>query len=226
MKRIIFAITIALLIYPAVVYSRSSENYRINADVIGMGGDLSSSYHYKLTDTIGEPIVGVGSSESYKSKSGFIQEISNSLSLTADADLVEFGTLNPGSPVIQETTITIITDAWAGYRIHARATNPMTHSDKSTTVPDYSCDISSPCIWTGLGLGFTVKSGTSVEAKWGTDPNFEYASFPLSPTTIHVKPDYKSGEDTTVIQYKVDVSSSQQSGSYSNGVIFTALAIL
>jgi hypothetical protein len=102
----------------------------------------------------------------------------------------------------------------------------MTHTDAVTTIPFYSGTISSPTPWSGVGLGFTITSGTNVEAKWGADPNYNYAGFPGSDAKIHEKTGYKSGEDDTVIGYKVDAASSQKSGIYSNMITYTAMTKL
>ncbi len=200
----------------------SSSNYKINADVVGSGGDLGSSTNYKLTDTVGEPIIGIGSSTNYKAKQGFWHMVATRISLTVDSNTVDLGTLSPGTPITGDSTLTITTDAWGGYELFVNQNNSLTHTDTSTTIPDYSCAIASPCAWSGVGLGFTITSGTSVDAKWGTSPNFNYAAFPNSSTKFHEVNQYISGGDDTGIEYKVDAVSSQKSGDYSNIITYTA----
>ena len=51
----------ALFISPKTGQAAFSENYKIDADVLGVGGAAGSSESFNLTDTIGEPIIGVGS---------------------------------------------------------------------------------------------------------------------------------------------------------------------
>jgi len=204
----------------------SSENYKINADVIGVGGDAGSSENFNLTDTIGEPIIGVGSSESYKDKAGFWYMINTALNLTVDSNTVNLGTITPGTPVTGESTITVTTDSWGGYDLKVSEDNNMKHTDATTTIPDYSCDIATPCLWTGVGLGFTIKSGTGVDAKWGTNPNYKYAFFPETATLFHAKTGFSSAGDVTTIGYKVDTAASQKAGQYSNIITYTALAKL
>lgn len=201
----------------------SSTNYRIGADVIGQGGQTGSSDNYKLTDTIGEPVIGIGESENYKSKEGFWYMIGTAISLVVDSDAVDLGTITPGVPITGESTLTVTTDAWGGYDLYVNQNHSMTHSDAVTTISEFSCAISSPCLWTGTGLGFTLKSGTGVDVKWGTSPNYKYAYFSSSSTKFHDKTGYASGGDETIVEYKLDVPSTQKSGNYSNIITYIAM---
>lgn len=215
-----------LFLSPKSVRSASSENYKIDADVLGVGGDAGSSENFNLTDTIGEPIIGVGTSENYKSKAGFWYMINTAINLTVDSSTVNLGTITPGTPVTGESIVTVTTDSWGGYDLKVNEDNNMTHTDTATTIPDYSCDIASPCLWSGVGLGFTIKSGTGVDAKWGTNPNYKYAYFPEASTNFHEKTGFSSGGDVTTIGYKVDTAASQKAGLYTNTITYTALAKL
>jgi len=214
------------LLFPFLCSAAASENYKIDADVIGIGGALGSSESYKLTDTLGEPVIGIGTSESYKTKAGFWYMTGTSLSLVVDSNTKNLGNINPGTPIDADSTLSVTSDSWGGYDLLAREDKKMTHTDLTTTIDDYSCPISLPCLWTGTGLGFTVKSGTGVEVKWGTSPNFKYAAFPLADTIFHEKTGYSSGADNTVVQYKVDTPGTQKSGVYSNIITYTAIAKL
>lgn len=49
----IFVATV--LISPYFSFAASSESYKIDADVLGVGGNAGTSESFKLTDTIGEP---------------------------------------------------------------------------------------------------------------------------------------------------------------------------
>lgn len=220
------SIIFGIFFTPVFLLAATSENYKIDADVISEGGDLGSSESYKLTDTIGEPIIGLGTSETYKTYAGFWNSLITSITLIVDSNNVDLGALTPGTPITGQSSITVNTDAWGGYDLMAEQDKQMTHTDTSTTIPNYSCGIETPCVWSGVGLGFTVKSGTDVEAKWGSDPNYKYAYFPPSPTLIHRKAGFKSGEDATVVEYKVDTATTQKSGIYSNTITYTAMSRL
>jgi hypothetical protein len=223
MKRIFILL---LIMFPVFCSAAVSENYKIDADVIGIGGALGSSENYKLTDTLGEPIIGVGTSENYKTKAGFWYMNGTSLSLVVDSNTKNLGNIDPGTPVTAESTLGVTSDSWGGYDLLASEDQKMTHTDLTTTVDDYACDIATPCLWSGIGLGFTVKSGTGVEAKWRDGINFKYAAFPSADTIFHEKNGYSSGVDNTVAEYKVDTPGTQKAGDYTNVITYTAIAKL
>lgn len=204
----------------------SSETYRIDADVIGSAGGLGTSESYKLTDTLGEPVVGIGQSETFAAQQGFWYMLTYSLTMSINSNTVNLGLLHPGIARTGQSMITVTTDSWGGYDLFASENHAMLHADSFTTLPDYPCLISAPCVWSGVGLGFSIISGTGVDPKWGSNPDYNYAAFPLSPTIIHTKTGYSSGGDNTTIEYKVDAPPTQKSGSYSNIITYTATAKL
>ncbi len=221
--RIIYFFIFFAAILPLACQGMNSENYKIDADVIGDGGQTGTSGNYKLTDTIGEEVIGIGESANYKSKAGFWHMVATTISLVVDSNTVNLGTVTPGTPITGESALTVTTDAWGGYELYVNQNHSMTHTDATTTIPEYSCAISSPCLWSGTGLGFTVKSGTEVDAKWGSSPNYKYAYFPNTSTKFHETSQYISGGNETAIEYKLDVSSSQKSGDYSNIITYVAM---
>lgn len=222
----ISSLIFCFFLFSESVLASSSANYRIESDVIGIGGNSSGSASYNISDTLGQPVVGLGASTNYKVQDGFWHTVNFSISLAIDSQNLSLGTIMPGTPVSGQTTISVITDAWGGYDLLASQNHAMTHTDAVTTIADYSCSITSPCTWSGQGLGFTVNLGTSVEAKWGTSPNYNYASFPLAQTVFHAKGGYVSGVDQTVVGYRLDVPTTQKSGQYSNIITYTAMAKL
>lgn len=222
-----FLIAILFIAIPILVLAvTESANYKITVDNFGFAGDDGSSENYNLQDTIGEPIVGIGTSENYETQSGFWYMENVLMSVVLDTTTENLGTLNPGTPNIGETVISVTTDCVAGFDLYVRQDNQMTHTDTVTTIPNYSCDIAVPCLWSGTGLGFSITAGTSVDVKWGTSPNFKYAYFPLIDTKIHEKTTYSLSPDNTTIEYKIDVPSVQKSGNYSNNITYTAISKL
>lgn len=213
-----------MLVFPVTVLAMASATYRIDVDSINSGGGLSNSASFSAFDSIGEPFIGSGSSASYTLGSGFEETLVFGISLSLDSATKNLGTVTAGTPITGTTTATVITDAWGGYDLAIYQNNNLTHTDTTTTIPSYSCTIASPCIWSGVGLGFTVKSGTGVEAKWYANPNYFYAAIPNSATIFHTKNGYTSGEDVTVVEYKEDVTTPQKAGAYSNIVTYVATA--
>jgi hypothetical protein len=120
--------------------------------------------------------------------------------------------------------VTVYTDA-AGYLLAATEDRDMTHTDGTTTIGGVSGSIASPAAWTEgttKGLGFTLTAGSSIEAKWGTNPNYNYAAFTTTSTVIHDKPLYQNTNDVTTIQYRLDAVLTQKPGAYANNITYTA----
>ncbi len=227
MKKIILLIAIFLLGFQAVAtLAMSSTNYQINADAVNAGGNLSSSANYKTFDSIGETFIGNMASTNFAIWEGLAPMTTFNISLLLDSNTKNLGSVTAGTPITATTTASVTTDSWGGYDLYVVEDNNLKHTDGATTIASYACSIASPCVWSGTGLGFTINSGTSVEAKWGTNPNYNYAAITTSSTLFHTKPGYKSGIDTTVIGYKLNVSSTQKSGNYSNVLTYMAMAKL
>ena len=63
-----------------------SDNYEINWQVVSSGGGASSSMSYDVTTTVGQPVVGSGSSDSYGVNHGFVQPLGGCCVLRGDVD--------------------------------------------------------------------------------------------------------------------------------------------
>jgi hypothetical protein len=221
-------ILIMLLIIPVGVFAATDGVYNITVDNVGFAGGVPiGDGSFQLMDTIGEPLVGVGTSEDYKSQDGFWYIVNNTISLTLDSNTKDLGIVTAGVPNTANTIATVVTDAPGGYNLLISQNHSMTHvGDGTTTIPDYSGNIANPISWSGVGLGFTITNGTNVDSKWGVAPNNNYAGVPTSDTVFHDKTGYTSGGDDTTIEYKVDIPSTQKSGVYVNTITYTAISKL
>ena len=227
MKRLIlFSIACFFSATPVIVFAMGSANYKINADIVGGNGGIGSSDNYRIQDTLGEPVAGRGSSLDYSLQQGFQYMLNTGISLTIDSDTHDFGMVSPGASVQGQSILMTTTDSWGGYNLLISENHAMLSTDAVTTIPDFSCSVNSPCAWSGNGFGFTVLSGTNVESKWGTSPSYYYAAAPVSDTVFHTKNGYTSGGDQTTVGYDVNPPSSQDVGTYSNIITYTALAKL
>jgi hypothetical protein len=64
-------VVVALLVVVAVTPSGASGSYTLAPDVMASGGQASSSASYSLVSTLGQPMVGAGSSASYAACSSY-----------------------------------------------------------------------------------------------------------------------------------------------------------
>lgn len=208
-------------------FNMSSTNYKVdNAAINSFGGD-SSSANYQLTTSGGEPFIGAGSSENYRFNAGYVASLEHSITLTLDNLAVSIPAITPGTSQTATSSVSVFTDA-AGYLLSARQDGDLRHTaDPSASIPvvDNGGTVGTPVAWTEgttKGLGFTLTAGTSLEGKWGTNPNYNYAAFPTADTTIHDKPNYQNTYDANTIQYRLDVAGNQIPGTYRTYVTYNA----
>ncbi len=227
-KKIIIGLVTGIFAIPLIVLGATDGTYNITVDNIGFaGGELSGDGAYQLTDTIGEPIVGVGASADYQTQAGLWYMLNNTLSFVLDSNTEDLGTVIAGIPNMGSTVATVTTDAWGGYDLLISQNHDLLHAeDNTTTIDAYAGTIAVPTVWSGVGLGFAVTGGSGVEAKWGTNPNFKYAGIPNANAIVHEKMGYTSGGDATTIGYKIDVPSTQKAGSYNNVLTYTVITHL
>lgn len=224
----LIGLTVATLALPvaAQAFSMSSSTYRLDDAAINSFGGSGSSTNYGLVSSGGEAFIGPGASTTYRFNAGYVAQLEQSITLSLDALTKTIPAVTPNASQNASTTVSVYTDA-AGYLLSARYDRPLTHTVSSgTTIPDVAGTIATPVLWTEgttKGFGFTLTSGSSLDAKWGTTPNFKYSAFTTTDTTIHDKPNYLNAFDNTVVQYRLDVASDQLAGSYQDVVTYSAV---
>jgi hypothetical protein len=133
--------------------------------------------------------------------------------------------ITPGGSQTYLVDAIVKTDA-GGYDLYVQRPTPLTHTDNVTTIPDISGNIASPAAWTEgttKGFGFTLTAGTQVEAKYGTNPNYNYAALPAGSTLFHTRTGLNGGvPEVTTMQYRADTTTTQKQGTYTTNVIYTA----
>ena len=162
--------------------------------------------------------------------------VEETISLSCGAD-VSLGTLTAGTPVSASTVCTTTTNAEAGYHLAVKRDDPdttMDHaSDATTNITDKTAwALPGPGVaYSGTGLAFrvyAVSSATKNNTWWGTDTacphtvpaSALYAGFPTSYVDIMEHDSYNSGSSTVSICYRLDVPSTQKSGSYTGSVTY------
>lgn len=167
----------------------------------------------------------------------------------ADPD-VDFGTLTPGTPVVQTSVCTVGTNSENGFdlfvdRTDNAQTSVLQHQvDSATYIPDLTAwNGTAGSAWvngTTQGLGFRVQSvsgATKNNTWWGASTNCTsavdatalYAGIPEDPNTSTPLPimdhdTYVSGNTTTTMCYKLDASNTQKSGVYAGDITYTAIS--
>ncbi len=153
------------------------------------------------------------------------------ITLTFATGTVPLGNLTPGTPIFATTTATVeATSLASGYVLQANrasSTATMTHTDATTTIPDYTAwngsnnSTSSP----GLTLSFRLSTSTAnFNSTWWGSGTPLFAGFPTTATTIMNCGSCTDGFTTSSVSYRLDVPGTQKTGSYSGDVTYTALS--
>jgi hypothetical protein len=224
LRKILYLFLIsALLPLGALATGMSGTTYQIPFDSINIGGsDFSTSPNYMMSDTMGEVAPGFSSSANYgMQKAGYRQPdaaIVTTLTLVLSTSNLNLGSIRPNESTAGDLITTVTTNAANGYELYIKQNQLLTSG--SYTIPNYSGTISTPTSWAGNGFGFTLVSGTGLDAKWGSGSN--YAGLPLASTLIHAKAGFSVLPNDTGLRFNVQVGTQAQ-GIYSNTVTFTAL---
>lgn len=135
------SVTIVVLVglFVADAQVRTSPSYQLQSDSINFGGGLSSSTNYTQESTFGEIATGPSDSVSYSLKAGYqqLQEAFISIAGAAPVTLTPAlggltGGISNGS-----TTVTVVTDAPAGYQLTIQADGAPALRSTDATIADY-----------------------------------------------------------------------------------------
>lgn len=126
------------------------------------------------------------------------------------------------------TTLTTSTNAYNGYIVYGRVTQPMTSG--SNTIANYASPNSSPTTWSGTGFGYTTNDS---DLTGGTPDRFtnggpKYAGFgtstPGDPVADHLGPVLNAIVDEEFdITYRITADSSTPAGTYTSTVIYVVV---
>ena len=209
-----------------------SPNYRIVFPNFNSGAGIPSSSNYSLNTTIGQTAAGLFSSSGYRVKSGF-QYINSIIpfSFSISDIQINFGTLTPGTPSTDTSTLVVSAGGAGGYTVKASENNPMQTSDGSDSIIDTLCDTTCSetlaASWTSgvkYGFGFNM-SGDDTPADF-TNSNYfrQFADRSNAETQTTIMSSVNVGSSrTATITYKVNVSGVQPAGTYRNIITFTAI---
>lgn len=163
--------------------------------------------------------------------------VAGTLTLDVDSATAALGTLTPGTPVSASTVCTVTTNAESGYDLKVKRDDADSTMDK---IDDATVNITDKTAWasatpnaaaySGTGLGFSVFASTATKNTtwWGTgsschDASNLYAGFPTAFDTIMDHDTYSATSTTTSVCYRLDVPSTQKSGSYNGTITYQAV---
>lgn len=212
----------------------TSPAFEIKMGTINITGGQKSSATFKLTDTVGQTFQGRFDSTGFVVKAGF-QYIYSLIPFTftiSNLDL-NFGSLVPGTPSLLTNLLTVTTGSAFGYSVKTIEDHPLRLTNGTSTIPDTSCDIATPCIqndatpWTdntAFGFGYNIQ-GSDVDTADFVDNSY-FRPFPVQnvdgPATIMNRSGVATASAATVT-YKINISGTQAAGTYQNNLQFIAI---
>lgn len=136
------------------------------------------------------------------------------------------GSVTPGTSNTVLQDVTVRTDSGA-YSIAVSQDHNLQKG--AVTIPAISGGtIASPAAWsegTTKGLGFTLINAPGLDSKWGSGAN--YAALPGSATSFYTRSGHASSNTIDVInsRLRLDTTTSQETGVYSNTVTYTGTTL-
>lgn len=238
-KIISFSLASVLVPFLALA-AMSSPNYKVPSDVFGDGGGWGTSENFGVYDTIGEDIIGPGSSANYGVNAGFWQaDMFATISLDCGHTVAMGAIAGSGqsSLMTNSSTCTVITDNGTGYSLSWKASSAemLSASDSfpaytpgTPNTPENWSVANTDAEWGGhLGAtSTTVNTGT-----WGSADTYgggKWLNIGTSDFGIATRstPTSLAGDDE-VIWFGAEVGSSkiQPTGNYTVTVTMTAVTL-
>lgn len=234
-----FLATAAVLIAGTAFAAQTTSNYSIPLDVIDAGGsDVSKSSNYLLSDSVGEPIVGYGSTSNYILNSGYRQPSAAEFLSLACSSSVEIGSVVSTGLKTGSGMCIVYSDAYSGYNLGWAVlsgsggvnTGSLVNQFNDTIGPFTPAIVNTPETWSVLATdsewGARLRSlSTDTRGEWGTDTSSEkWLNIRTSNRTIVTRSSSTPLQGSTeIIQFRAEVGSSklQPTGLYQTRVTFT-----
>lgn len=169
-------------------------------------------------------------------------EVSETLTVGVDSATRTIGPALAGTDVTGTTVVTVTTNNATGYQLSATDQDDAwgVRKDASNSVPDWTGPGAAPTAWaagTSGGFGISVLGATGGAptrlAKWGTGTNTSATDFTnnlwagldlTSSTLLHERLTERTAADTVTVAYRGNVAASQQGGTYTGSITYTAVA--
>lgn len=238
---LLFAICYTLYATPSSLgFTMSNAFYIIILGNMNSIAGQASSGTNKLTFTSGELGAGLYTGTNYTICAGFYGGIycnaspsAGLLTFTVSPTDINFGTIDPTSPVIRTNIINVLSTA-SGYSVTGIENHSLQASTSAVIIPDTTCD-SGICNYTTAGpwannltygFGYRCDNVVQTDCITGFLTNYykAFANTALGQTAqIVMKSATRSNADKqSQVTYKVNVSGSQLPGTYVNTITYIA----
>lgn len=219
--------------------SMSNGSYIIRWPNLNSFAGKPTSSLYKLGVTGGQTAPGLYSGSNYKVRAGF-QYIKTTIpfSFTISSIFIDFGPVTPGAPVTRTNNLTISNGSAYGYSVVASENHPLRVDATGASIPDTTCDTGTcseitSAAWVNLttfGLGYRCDnvSGTDCNSGFAIATNYkQFASSESAELAQPIMQGVNAGRNIqSQVTYKVNISATQQAGSYQNLINFIAIPFI
>ncbi len=221
-----------------------SNDYKLRPDVVDSGGaDWSKSNNYRLSDSIGEAVIGHGAASEYTLNSGYRQPSAADIISLSCSSAVPLGTVVGNGQRTGSGTCIVLTDAFNGYqlswRVRAGSGGALTGyliSQNEDFIGPFTPTVANvPATWSVAGSdaewgGRVRSSSTDTAAEWGVDGvsdkwlNVGTGSTRVISSRSSATP--VSGS-VQIIQFRSEIGGShfQTNGDYQATVTFTVIGL-
>lgn len=239
MNKVFFFLGLPILYLILYVASASAQTMSNASYIIQMGNLNSISAKptgsgFQLSYTVGQTGPGLYSGANFKVRAGF-QYISSIIPFRFSIvnNFIDFGIVNPTSPVLRTSVLTISNGSAFGYRVTASDNHNLRDNSTGAEIPPVACgDLGPACTsasagpWTSTltyGFGYRCDNSTGTDCNTQfTNPTY-YRPFAASPSAEVVMSGLNVGrKKITQITYKLNVSGAQPAGVYTNVINYIA----
>lgn len=204
----------------------SNTNYIIRMGNLNSISGKPTGSNYQLSFTSGETGSNLFTGANYTVRAGF-QYISSIVSFrfSVSSVLVDFGVIEPGTPVIRSQLLTVSNGSANGYQVTVSQNHNLRVNSSGNEIPPTTCDAGSctpttAAAWTsslvyGFGYRCDNVSGTDCDSQF-SDTTF-FRPFVSSPSAVTVMSSVNVGRNRKVnANYKVNIAQTQAAGLYTN----------
>ena len=213
----------------------SNGNYIIKMGNLNAISGKPTGSGFKLSYTAGQTGPGLYSGTNFKVRAGF-QYISSIIPFrfSITNNFIDFGIVNPTSPVLRTSLLTVSNGSAFGYQVTASDNHNLQDDRTGFQIPPTACNASdcttaNASLWDnslvyGFGYRCDNNSGADCDPQFSTPTHTDfYRPFAASPSAVVVMLSSNVGKNRqSTITYKLNVAGSQTAGLYTNVINYIA----
>jgi len=215
----------------ALALKMSNSSYIINMGNLNSFAGNKSNSSYKLSDTGGQLGPGLYSGSNYKVRAGFqyVRDITQ-FAFAISSTVIDFGTLTANNPITRTNILTVSNGSAHGYQVTAMENAQLIVPASGALIPNTTCDngLCTPTTsdtWTSTstyGFGYRCDDVSGTNCTSGFSSSNNYKQFSASPSASVVLSGNTGRNLQSTITYKVNISTTQPPGLYTNQIMYIA----